>query len=153
MMGDMYIEQGVVKIRAAGIELIDGADSHGHAWWSQPSPAEDIRLADFDAVIMRKDPPFDMEYVYATHLFDYAQAQGARAFNSGTEIRNHPEKLAITEFSKYSAPTLVNSDMHRLRALHSEHQHALAIPQDALGGAASFRMLSVARTRGPSLTT
>src|SRR3546814_8910966 len=64
---------------------------------------------------MRKDPPFDMEYVYATHLFDYAQAQGARVFNSGTAIRNHPEKLAITEFSKYSAPTLVTSDMQRLR--------------------------------------
>src|SRR3546814_11895176 len=61
MMGDMYIEQGVVKIRAAGIELIDGADSHGHAWCSQPSPAEDIWLADFDAVLMRQDPPISQK--------------------------------------------------------------------------------------------
>src|SRR3546814_16297698 len=122
MMGDMYTEQGCVKIRAAGIELIDGADSHGHAWWSQPSPAEDIRLADFDAVIMRKDPPFDLEYVYATHLFDYAQAQGARGFHSGTAIRNHSKKPAIPEFRKYSAPTLVTSATHRPSALHANTQ-------------------------------
>src|SRR3546814_405118 len=153
MMGDMYIEQGVVKIRAAGIELIDGADSHGHAWWSQPSPAEDIRLADFDAVIMRKDPPFDMEYVYATHLFDYAQAQGARVFNSGTAIRNHPEKLAITEFSKYSAPTLVTSDMQRLRAFHAEHQDVIVKPLDGMGGAGIFRMRSVEPNMGAILET
>ncbi len=64
---------------------------------------------------MRKDPPFDMEYVYATHLLEYAQAQGAKVYNHGGAIRNHPEKLAITEFPEFTAPTLVTRDMARIK--------------------------------------
>src|SRR3546814_19532840 len=94
-----------------------------------------------------------MECVYATHLFDYAQAQGAWVFNSGTAIRNHPEKLAITEFSKYSAPTLVTSDMQRLRAFHAEHQDVIVKPLDGMGGAGIFRMRSVEPNMGAVLET
>src|SRR3546814_15027626 len=94
-----------------------------------------------------------MECVYATHLFDYAQAQGAWVFNSGTAIRNHPEKLAITEFSKYSAPTLVTSDMQRLRAFHAEHQDGIVKPLDGMGGAGIFRMRSGEPNRGAILET
>ncbi|CAM5180739.1 glutathione synthase [Oligella ureolytica] len=62
---------------------------------------EDFSLNDFDAVLMRKDPPFDLEYLYSTHLFDLAAEQGARIFNTGSGLRNHPEKLAIAEFPEY----------------------------------------------------
>ncbi|MCR2549749.1 glutathione synthase, partial [Salmonella enterica] len=91
-----YIETGTVKAVTTPIELVEGADLHGHDWWRE-SASRDLPLADFGAVVMRKDPPFDMEYVYSTHLLEYAQAQGAKVFNSGAAIRNHPEKLAITE--------------------------------------------------------
>src|SRR5690606_21930966 len=74
--GDLYIDEGVVKCVAAGIELVAGADLHGHAWWRQRAEAAERPLPDFDAIVMRKDPPFDMEYVYSTHLLEYAQKQG-----------------------------------------------------------------------------
>src|SRR5690606_7626825 len=79
----LYLEEGLVKVVSQGISLVDGADLHDHAWWRERETARETVLSEFDAVLMRKDPPFDMEYVYATHLLEYAQAQGARVFNSG----------------------------------------------------------------------
>ncbi|MFT0531643.1 glutathione synthase [Castellaniella hirudinis] len=139
-MADLYIDQGRVRAAATAVRLRDRPDWHGHDWWSQADAPVETDLADFDAVLMRKDPPFDMEYVYATHLFDYAQAQGARVFNSGAAIRNHPEKLAITEFAQYTAPTLVTRDMARLRAFHQQHQDVIVKPLDGMGGSGVFRL-------------
>ena len=97
--GDLYIDEGTVKAVTTGITLVDGADLNGTSWWRERGASSENTLSEFDAVLMRKDPPFDMEYVYATHLLQYAQAQGARVVNSPDAIRNHPEKLAIIEFS------------------------------------------------------
>lgn len=153
LMGDIYIDHGVVKAQATRIELVEGADDHGHAWWNPLSAPDDVALSGFDAVIMRKDPPFDMEYVYATHLFDYAQAQGARIFNSGAAIRNHPEKLAITEFANYCAPTLVSSSMQRLRAFHAQYHDVIVKPLDGMGGTGVFRMSANEPNMGTILET
>jgi len=79
-------------------------------------------LADFDAVIMRKDPPFDSEYFYATHLLEQAEREGARVFNKPASLRDHPEKLAIMEFAQYVSPTLVTRDAQAVRAFHDEHR-------------------------------
>ncbi|NYT23588.1 glutathione synthase [Alcaligenaceae bacterium] len=136
----LYIDEGAVKALAQPIELVAGADLHGTAWWRDAGPAGETALADFDAVIMRKDPPFDMEYVYATHLLEYAEAQGARVFNSGAAIRNHPEKLAITEFSQFTAPTLVTRDMARLRAFHRQYGDVVVKPLDGMGGTGVFHL-------------
>ncbi|AHV92290.1 prokaryotic glutathione synthetase, N-terminal domain protein [Bordetella holmesii ATCC 51541] len=100
LQGDIYIEAGTVCAHSQPIELVDGADLHGHDWWRDTGAQSDVPLAEFGAVLMRKDPPFDMEYVYSTHLLEYAQAQGAKVFNGGAAIRNHPEKLAITEVAE-----------------------------------------------------
>lgn len=151
--GDLYIDEGIVKAVATGIALVDGADLHGHAWWRQSHPAQDIVLAEFDAVLMRKDPPFDMEYVYATHLLEYAQAQGARVFNSGAAIRNHPEKLAITEFASFTSPTLVTRDMARLRAFHAKYQDVIVKPLDGMGGTGIFRLREAEHNLGAILET
>ncbi len=140
LMGDLFVDQGRVRAAATAMRLRDDADWRGHDWWIQDAAAQDRDLADFDAVLMRKDPPFDMEYVYATHLFDYAQAQGARVFNAGSAIRNHPEKLAITEFAQYTAPTLVSRDMARIRAFHAEHGDVIVKPLDGMGGSGIFRL-------------
>ncbi|WP_322994819.1 glutathione synthase [Castellaniella sp.] len=139
-MADLYIDQGRVRVAAVAVQLCADPDWHGHDWWRQPDPATESDLADFDAVLMRKDPPFDMEYVYATHLFDYAQAQGARVFNTGSAIRNHPEKLAITEFAEHTTPTLVSRDMARLRGFHQQHQDVIVKPLDGMGGSGIFRL-------------
>lgn len=153
LMGGLYIDRGLVKAAATRIRLRDGADWHGHGWWVESGGAQDIALSGFDAVLMRKDPPFDMEYVYATHLFDYAQAQGARVFNAGSGIRNHPEKLAITEFAQFTVPTLVTSDMQRLRAFHKEYDDVIVKPLDGMGGAGIFRLQKVEPNLGSILET
>src|SRR5690554_2416473 len=135
---DLYIDEGVVKAVAHAIELVPGADLHGTQWWRESAGPAETALAEFGAVIMRKDPPFDMEYVYATHLLEYAEAQGARVFNTGAAIRNHPEKLAITEFAEFTAPTLVSRDMARLRAFHKRHGEVVVKPLDGMGGSGVF---------------
>jgi len=141
LQGDLYIEAGQVRARTTPVELPAEADLPGHAWWREAAPVEQA-VAAFDAVIMRKDPPFDMEYVYSTHLLEYAQAQGAKVFNSGAAIRNHPEKLAITEFAEFTTPTLVTRDMDRLRAFHARHQDVIVKPLDGMGGTGIFRLRS-----------
>jgi len=139
MQGDLYVIDGVVRTASRPIELVPGADLRGHAWW-QEGPEGDQPLTVFDAVLMRKDPPFDMEYVYSTHLLERAEAQGARVFNSGAAIRNHPEKLAIAEFPHLTVPTLVTRDMPRLKAFHREHHDVIVKPLDGMGGTGIFRI-------------
>ncbi|OZI30047.1 glutathione synthase [Bordetella genomosp. 10] len=140
LQGDLYIDGGKVSVRATPISLRADADFHGHDWWQDDGAPADQPLAAFDAVLMRKDPPFDMEYVYSTHLLEYAEAQGARVFNHGAAIRNHPEKLAITEFPEFTVPTLVTRDMARIRAFHAEHRDVIVKPLDGMGGTGIFRL-------------
>ncbi len=140
LQGDVFIESGQVFARAQPIGLVTGADLHASEWWTQVGDAVDTPLRDFSAVLMRKDPPFDMEYVYITHMFDYAQSQGARIFNSGSAIRNHPEKLAITEFAQFTTPTLVTRDMARIKAFHAEHRDVIVKPLDGMGGTGIFKL-------------
>jgi glutathione synthase len=151
--GDLYIDEGIVKTVAIGIDLVPGADLHAHEWWTVTHTAHEAALSAFDAILMRKDPPFDMEYVYATHLLEYAQQQGARVFNSGAAIRNHPEKLAITEFAEFTSPTLVSRDMVRLRAFHAQHRDVIVKPLDGMGGTGIFRLQEAEANLGAILET
>ncbi|MCI2808704.1 glutathione synthase [Eoetvoesiella caeni] len=153
LQGDLYVDEGVVKAASTAVELIEGADLHGHEWWRERGSRTDTVLTAFDAVIMRKDPPFDMEYVYSTHLLERAEAQGARVFNSGAAIRNHPEKLAITEFAQFTAPTLVSRDMKRLRAFHDLHGDVIVKPLDGMGGTGIFRLQKTEPNLGAILET
>lgn len=140
MQHELFMEGSRVGASATRIELVAGADLHGHAWWRAIGGPRDTGLHEYDAVLMRKDPPFDMEYVTATHLLEYAERQGARVFNAGAAIRNHPEKLSIAEFSRYTAPTLVSGDMARLRAFHERHGDVIAKPLSGMGGTGIFRL-------------
>ncbi len=97
-------------------------------------------LSDVDVVVERTDPPFNMEYIYATYLLELAESQGARVVNSPAAIRNHNEKLAITGFTQFTAPTLVTSDAAHVRAFHAEHRDIILKPLDGMGGAGVFRV-------------
>jgi glutathione synthase len=132
---DMALEEGVVTADVARIALTGEADD-----WYRVEAQETTRLAEFDAVIERKDPPFDMEYVYGTQLLELAEAQGARVFNKPSAIRDHNEKLAIAQFSRFTSPTLVSSDAARLRAFHAQHGDVIFKPLDGMGGAGIFRI-------------
>ena len=132
---DMALDDGVVTANVASIELTGDA----HDWYRAGRQAS-LPLSAFDAIVMRKDPPFDMEYVYATQLLELAESQGARVFNKPSAIRDHNEKLAIAQFSRFTAPTLVSSDQARLRAFHDLHGDVIYKPLDGMGGAGIFRI-------------
>lgn len=124
-----------VNARARRIQLT--GDAHD---WYEEIEAADLPLCRTDAVLMRKDPPFDAEYLYCTHLLTQAEREGARVFNSPAALRAHPEKLAIMEFPQHIAPTLVTRDMAAVRAFHAEHRDVILKPLDGMGGMGIFRV-------------
>jgi glutathione synthase len=111
-------------------------------WYVERTPAAGARvaLADTQAVLMRKDPPFDSEYFYATHLLEQAEREGARVFNKPRALRDHPEKLAILEFPEWIGPTLVTRDAAEIRRFHAAHGDIILKPLDGMGGMGIFRV-------------
>ena len=108
--------------------------------WYEVTASREAWLKDFDAIIMRKDPPFDSEYFYATHLLEQAERDGARVFNKPGALRDHPEKLAIMEFPQFIGPTLVTRDEADIKRFHAEHQDIILKPLDGMGGMGIFRV-------------
>ena len=108
--------------------------------WYAAAPPVAMALADFGAVLMRKDPPFDSEYFYATHLLEQAEREGARVFNKPRALRDHPEKLAILEFPQFIPPTLVTRDEGDVKRFHAEHRDIILKPLDGMGGMGIFRV-------------
>ena len=132
--GDMAYESGRVVAQVQRIHLTGTTD------WYVADPAKERRLTDFDAVLQRKDPPFDMEYVYGTYLLELAENAGARIFNRPGAIRNHNEKLSIAQFPQFTTPTIVTSDAARLRRFHADHHTIILKPLDGMGGAGVFKV-------------
>jgi glutathione synthase len=132
---DLVLSADLVSAWARQITLTPGGSNWYAAGETRREPVKS-----FDAVIMRKDPPFDMEYFYSTHLLERAVAQGARVFNDPRAIRNHNEKLAIGEFPQFTAPTLVTRREDELRAFVAEHDMAVFKPLDGMGGTGIFRV-------------
>ncbi|HKO86956.1 MAG TPA: glutathione synthase [Burkholderiales bacterium] len=108
--------------------------------WYRLGASKEMPLTDFDAVLMRKDPPFDIEYVTSTWLLERAVAQGARVFNHPPAIRDHSEKLAIAEFPQFIVPTLVTRLAWEVQAFIDEHRDTILKPMDGMGGAGIFRV-------------
>ena len=108
-------------------------------WYTEGEP-EERALKDFAAVVMRKDPPFDMEYVYSTYLLEAAESEGARVFNRPRAIRDHNEKMAIARFPEFIAPTLVTRDAERVGAFIDAQRDTVVKPLDGMGGTSVFRV-------------
>ena len=131
----MWQRGGKVMAQVSDIRLTGDA-----VQWYAAQPARSAALADFDAVLMRKDPPFDSEYFYATHLLEQAERDGARVFNKPRALRDHPEKLAILEFPQFIGPTLVTRSAEDIRRFHAEHRDIILKPLDGMGGMGIFRV-------------
>jgi glutathione synthase len=125
----------VVKAHVREVTLTGAQDE-----WFQVSREGARALREFDAVLMRKDPPFDSEYFYATHMLEQAQREGARVFNRPSSLRDHPEKLAIMEFPQFASPTLVTRDAEDVKRFHAEHEEIILKPLDGMGGMGIFRV-------------
>ena len=125
------------RVRARTVPLTLHADNDR---WYDEGPPEERAIAEFAATVMRKDPPFDMEYVYATYLLELAERDGGRVYNRPRAIRDHNEKMAITRFAEYIAPTLVARDAARINAFIDQHRDVIVKPLDGMGGTSIFRV-------------
>ena len=110
-------------------------------------------LKDFGAVVMRKDPPFDSEFFYSTHLLEQAEREGAKVFNKPRALRDHPEKLAIMEFPQFIGPTLVTRDAADIKRFHAEHKDIILKPLDGMGGMGIFRVMQDGLNLGSMIET
>ncbi len=125
------------QVQASNRQLtLTGDESH----WYRLGTTQITPLQQFDAVLMRKDPPFDMEYLYATHLLQAAERQGARVFNRGQALRDFNEKLAILQFAEFTTPTLVTREPQQVREFIAQHQDVILKPLDGMGGMGIFRL-------------
>jgi glutathione synthase len=108
--------------------------------WYRTAPPKETPLAAFDAVLMRKDPPFDAEYVASTWLLELAQRDGAKVFNDPRAIRDHSEKLAIAKYARFAAPTLVTRLAGQLQQFIDANGDVVLKPLDGMGGESVFRV-------------
>ena len=133
---DMHWQSGgVVQARVRPITLTGERE----AWFTE-APTEPVALKDVNAVLMRKDPPFDAEFIYATHLLEQGEREGARVFNRPAALRNHPEKLAVMEWPQFIGSTLVTRSEAEIRRFHAEHGDIILKPLDGMGGMGVFRV-------------
>ena len=139
---------GKVMAQVRHISLTGGKDR-----WFEEARSALTALADFDAIVMRKDPPFDSEFFYATHMLGQAEREGAKVFNKPSALREHPEKLAIMEFAQFISPTLVTRSAQDIRAFHAQHKDIILKPLDGMGGMGIFRVGEDGRNLGSIIET
>ena len=132
----MHVLEGSVRCVAQPIALHDDDES----WYSPAGGPEPMPVAQFDRVFMRKDPPFDPEYYYATLRLERAAAEGTVVVNDPRALRDWNEKLAILRFPELAPPTLVASDMGVIHAFVDAHRDAIVKKLDGMGGTMIFRV-------------
>ena len=133
--GDLHWK-GKVQARTARLSLTDNDED----WYRAHAADAPAALASFDAVLNRKDPPFDLEYLTASWLLSQAERDGARVFNRPAAVRDHNEKLGILEFPQFVTPTLASSDPERVQAFIDEHRDVILKRLDGMGGESIFRV-------------
>ena len=143
LQGDISLDQGKVTARVTPLELTGELSP-----WYKAGEVHTEPLSAFDAVLMRKDPPFDMEYVYSTYMLERAVEQGARVYNNPAAIRDHNEKFSITAYPQLTTDVMVTRDPARLREFVARHGEAVLKLLDGMGGASIFR----ARQDDPNLS-
>jgi glutathione synthase len=132
---DLYLEQGIARARMAELRVMRDPQ----CWFSKAAP-EDRDLDQLDVVLMRKDPPFDNEYIYSTYILEAAERKGTLIVNRCQSLRDCNEKVFATQFPQCCPPVQVSADMARLKAFHQEHGDSIFKPLDGMGGSAIFRV-------------
>ncbi|MFV0276280.1 MAG: glutathione synthase [Parahaliea sp.] len=133
--GDLYLDQGRGRARMAPLTVFHDPDA-----WYRLDDYQDRPLADLDVILMRKDPPFDNEYIYNTYILEAAECEGTLVVNRCASLRDCNEKVFATQFPQCCPPVLVSGDAARLRAFHREHGDVIFKPLDGMGGSSIFRV-------------
>lgn len=132
---DLYIDQGIAKSRVTALKVMNDLEH-----WFEKGESRDVELADaVDVIVMRKDPPFDSEYIYNTYILEAAEKAGVLVLNKPQSLRDCNEKVFATQFPQCCPPLLVSSDMARLKAFHKTHGDVIFKPLDGMGGSSIFR--------------
>jgi len=132
---DLYLEQGKVQAICHAVTVYNNPDK-----WFELETAKTRTLSDFGAVFMRKDPPFDMNYIYSTYLLELAEKQGTLVVNKPRSLRDCNEKLFTSWFPELTPPTLVSCNAQLLKQFVTEHKDVILKPLDGMGGASIFRV-------------
>jgi len=130
---DLRLLSGKALGQSTLLEVRDDNDD-----WYTSGDRQEIALGELDAILMRKDPPFDMEYVYTTYLLDRAQLEGALIVNDPLALRNMNEKAYTAWFPEITPTTLITRSMEEMKAFLDEHGHVVAKPLDGMGGRSIF---------------
>ncbi len=133
--GDLYLEQGAARARMSPLQVFRDPKR-----WFSLGEAQEQDLAGLDVILMRKDPPFDNEYIYTTYILEAAEREGTLIVNRCQSLRDCNEKVFATQFPECCPPVLVSADMQRLRAFHAQHEDVIFKPLDGMGGDAIFRV-------------
>jgi glutathione synthase len=132
---DLFLDQGIVSAEMKPLRVFEDTEK-----WYEVDESQTRPLADLDAILMRKDPPFDMEYVYSTYLLEQAQAAGVLIVNNPRSLRDANEKLYTAWFPQCCPPTIVTRQKHLIREFHQQHKDIILKPLDGMGGASIFRV-------------
>ena len=132
---DLYMQHDIARAKVRPLKVFNNADN-----WYQLSETEDIALDSLDAILMRKDPPFDMNYIYSTYILEKAEEKGTLIINKAQSLRDANEKLFTNNFPQCMPPTLVSSQAEHITAFFNEHNDIILKPLDGMGGASVFRI-------------
>ncbi|MBU2892702.1 glutathione synthase [Colwellia sp. D2M02] len=134
-MKDLYLDQGRCFATTHKVKVFDDSNH-----WYELSDPQDIPLSDLDAVLMRKDPPFDTEFIYATYMLERAEVEGTLIVNKPQSLRDCNEKLFTAWFSDLTPRTLVTRSSDKIRQFHQTEKDIIIKPLDGMGGASIFRI-------------
>ncbi|MDP7591313.1 MAG: glutathione synthase [Litorilituus sp.] len=134
-MKDLYLDRGQARANTQKIKVFDDTEH-----WYELSNPQDIALSELDAILMRKDPPFDTEFIYATYMLERAEVEGTLIVNKPQSLRDCNEKLFTAWFADLTPRTLVTRNDKQIRAFHKELHDIIIKPLDGMGGSSIFRI-------------
>lgn len=134
-MQHLFIDNGQPYANAAPLTVEENPNK-----WFELGQSQTTKLSDFDVLLMRKDPPVDAEFIYATHMFELAERQGTLVVNKPQSLRDFNEKLFTTWFAEHTPATLVTSNKQQIKAFHETHKDIICKPLDGMGGVSIFRI-------------
>jgi glutathione synthase len=134
-MSDLYSRDGVAMARMTPLQVFDNE----HHWYEFGQPVE-APLHSLDVILMRKDPPFDMEYIYATYMLELAESRGSLVVNRPSSLRDANEKVFTSHFPQCTTPALISRRQEQLRDFITEHGEVILKPLEGMGGASIFKV-------------
>jgi glutathione synthase len=132
---DLYLEDGQARANVKSLTVFRSPEH-----WFEFGESKDIELSELNVILMRKDPPFDNEFIYATYLLERAEQAGTLVVNKPASLRDCNEKMYATAFPQCTPPHLVSKDAERLKAFHQKHQDTIFKPLDGMGGSSIFHV-------------